>query len=368
MSLVRLFLSKSSLQQLQTFARTCTGFVFRGAGNTRIDRTCRIFTGTVTFALLLSCAGWSQVSISSPASGSTVASPIHVSASAKSSHPITAMRIYLDNSSVYLAYASQINTYVSAGSGNHTLVVQAWDSSGAVLNRTAYVSVTSGSATGTTTVFKQIQQWTGWQTCGSCGNDGATGPQATYSMIRGIGYPSLSGSSAEFKISGRYPYTDGYWWYAHQALSTGLKYLRYEFDLYIPSGLENAPEAIEFECQQQLNGHIYNFAWQAMYSGNVWRVFNYSTKKWENSGIPLHRFSPGTWHHIAAEFHDDPSTHKTYHDALIIDGVRHALNIVHWATPASVPNQLTNAVQLDLNGVPTPYHVFVDNMKITFTH
>lgn len=320
--------------------------------------------GLVSIALLSALAS-SQVTISSPASGSTVGWPIHVQAYAKSAHPITAMRIYLDGSSVYLAEASQLNTYVYAARGNHTLVVQAWDSSGAVLKRSAYVSVTS-SASANTTVFKEVQQWTGWQTCGACGNTGGDGALADYSMIRGIGYPSLSGSSAEFKVGGSHPYADAYWYYRHAALTNGLKSLRYEFDLYIPAGLENAPQAIEFELQERLSGYIYNFAWQALYPGNEWRVFNFTTKEWENAGIPLHRFSAGKWHHIAAEFHNDPATHITYHDALVIDGVRYLLRIAHHATAANLADEFTNGFQLDLNSVPTPYRIYVDNMKITY--
>lgn len=322
---------------------------------------------TLISVCLLSGLASSQVTISSPASGSTVGWPIHVQAYAKSAHPITTMQIYLDGSSVYLAHAAQINTYVYAVKGNHRLVVQAWDSSGNVMSRAAYATVTS-SASANTTIFKQVQQWTGWQTCGACGNTGGDGALASYSMIRGIGYPTLSGSSAEFKIGGSHPYADAYWYYRHPALTKGLKSLRYEFDLYIPSGLANAPQAIEFEVQERLNGYIYNFAWQALYAGNQWRVFNYTKKEWESAGIPLHRFSTGTWHHIAAEYHNDPATHTTYHDALVVDGVRYSLRIAHHATAANVSNQFTNGFQLDLNSIPTPYRVYVDNMKITYVN
>ena len=33
-----------------------------------------------------------------------------------------------------------------------------------------------------------------------------------------------------------------------------------------------AGEAIEFECQQVLNGFVYNFGWQALYTGKIWRI------------------------------------------------------------------------------------------------
>lgn len=281
------------------------------------------------------------------------------------------MRIYLDNVSVYLVRAAQLNTYISTSAGSHHIVVQAWDSAGAVLKTAETVNVattTTPAPPSNTTVLKEIQQWTGWQTCGACGNTGGGGALATYSMIRGIGYPTLSGSSAEFKIGGTYPYADAYWYYRHSALSKAFKTLRYEFDLYVPSGLQNAPQAIEFECQERLNGYIYNFAWQALYPGNQWRIFNYTLKRWESSGISLTRFAAGEWHHIIAEFHNDPVTHSTYHDALTVDGVRHPLSIKHAATPTTAGNEFTNGFQLDLNGTPTPYKVYVDNMKITYSN
>jgi hypothetical protein len=313
---------------------------------------------------ILVCAGLAhaQVTVTAPAPGATVAAPVHVTALAKSSHAITMMRIYLDNVSVYAVKASQINTYISASAGSHSLVVQAWDSAGAVFKAPETIKVATAV---NTTVFKGVQQWTGWQTCGACGNTGGDGAVATYSMIRGIGYPTLSGSSAEFTIGGKFPYANAYWYYRHDPLSKPLKSLRYEFDVYIPSGLQSAPQAIEFECQERLNGYIYNFAWQADYPANQWRVFNYTLARWEYSGIPLQHFSPGTWHHIVAEYHNDAATHITYHDALTVDGVRHPLSIKHAATRTALGNEFTNGFQLDLNGVPTAYKVYVDNMKIT---
>jgi hypothetical protein len=72
------------------------------------------------------------VTVCSPAAGSTVASPVHFVASAKSTHPITAMRIYVDGVSKFTVDASSLNTSLALASGTHSVVVQAWDSSGTV--------------------------------------------------------------------------------------------------------------------------------------------------------------------------------------------------------------------------------------------
>lgn len=82
------------------------------------------------------------VTVCSPAGGSTVASPVQVTAAAKSSlGPITAMRIYVDNVSEYSVSASSIDTSLALASGSHNLVVQAWDSTGAVYKNARTISV-----------------------------------------------------------------------------------------------------------------------------------------------------------------------------------------------------------------------------------
>jgi hypothetical protein len=61
-----------------------------------------------------------------------VASPVLFTAAAKSTHPITAMRIYVDNVSQFSINASSLNTSLALPAGTHSVVVQAWDSTGAV--------------------------------------------------------------------------------------------------------------------------------------------------------------------------------------------------------------------------------------------
>lgn len=143
--------------------------------------------------------------------------------------------------------------------------------------------------------------------------------------------------------------------------------LTYEFDLYIPTGSENLPQAIEFECQQTLNGWVYNFSWQALYPTNEWRIFDYGLKRWDSTGILLTRFTPGTWHHIVAEYHNDATAHLVIHDGLTVDGVRVPVNITHNAFFSGSPNNtFTNAVQLDSNSTAAPYSIFVDQMTIAY--
>jgi hypothetical protein len=212
-------------------------------------------------------------------------------------------------------------------------------------------------------VISGIQNQSGWLTCGGCGNEGGTGQGPDYGITQALAAPSLSGSSADFWINGGPSYTGGYYFMEHTPVANPVTYLRYEFDMYLPSQYASAPQAIEFECQQNSGGYTYNYAWQADYDSNTWRVFNYTTKHWETTGIVLQRFTPDTWHHIIAMYHASGTT--IYHDSITVDGNTYPVNVTHEALQTGNGLELTNGFQLDLDGNSTPYQVYVDNMQMT---
>jgi len=91
----------------------------------------------------LAAVSFAGVTISSPQNGATVASPVHVVATATSANTITSMRIYVDNVSVYSIAANKIDTLVSMAAGKHTIVVQAWDSKNTIFKSTVTITVSS---------------------------------------------------------------------------------------------------------------------------------------------------------------------------------------------------------------------------------
>jgi phosphatidylinositol-3-phosphatase len=91
------------------------------------------------------------VTICSPASGSTVSSPVTFTAAAKSKNPIVALQIYADNNLVFTVDAATLNTSLALSSGSHYIVVQAWDSTGAYFKSSVTITVGSSAPTGTCT-------------------------------------------------------------------------------------------------------------------------------------------------------------------------------------------------------------------------
>jgi hypothetical protein len=83
--------------------------------------------------------------ICSPAKGATLNSPVTVSAASNVTE-FTLNRLYLDNESVYQTTSQQVSTPIDAATGDHTLVLVSYDSSGKAF--TSSTSFTVGVATG----------------------------------------------------------------------------------------------------------------------------------------------------------------------------------------------------------------------------
>ena len=106
-----------------------------------------IFTAVLVAGM--ASASFAGVTISSPANGATVGSPVHFIASATGTYPISSMIIYVDNVNKYLVYASHLDTYMSLPTGKHSVIIKSWDSHGTIYQASESINV--GSSTTTTT-------------------------------------------------------------------------------------------------------------------------------------------------------------------------------------------------------------------------
>lgn len=113
----------------------------------------RSFFSSFFVVLLLASAALAQsVSISSPSSGATVSSPVKVVATANGgSYPASAMRVYVDNQSMYTVNAASLNTSVALATGQHHLVVVGWNTKGTSFSSSMYINVGMASSPTTPT-------------------------------------------------------------------------------------------------------------------------------------------------------------------------------------------------------------------------
>jgi hypothetical protein len=335
-----------------------------------VKNAIRLLIATLTLAT----ASFAGVTVSSPTAGSTAGSPVHFVASATSANPITAMRIYVDSISVYLISASSLNTSVTVSAGTHSVVVQAWDSTGAVfktaLNLT--VSGTTPSPTPTPTpvgfpappstavVKSNIDQLTGWASCTVCAGANANGPVATYSMVENQASPSLDGASAKFSISGTTPYSDALWWKQLGAADTAT-HLKYDVAFYITN--PGVSQALEFDNNQSNAVHKFIYGTQCNIKGGHWDVWGNAAGNWISTGIACSAPTAFVWHHLTWEF-QRTSTNVIF-VGFTYDGVTHYVNRSYPARSSTV-HEMNVAFQMDGDSAMHAYSTWLDRVTLTY--
>ena len=332
--------------------------------------------------LTLATASFAGVTVSSPAAGSAAGSPVHFVASATSTHPITAMRIYVDNLSVYLVSASSLNTSVTMSAGTHSVVVQAWDSTGAFFKTplTLKVSGTAPAPTPTPTpaptpsptpaglpappagavVKSNIDQMAAWDSCTVCAGANAAGPTATYSMVENQASPSLDGLAAKFGISGTTPYSDALWWKQLGAADTAT-HLKYDVAFYITN--PGVAQALEFDNNQSNGVHKFIYGTQCNIKGNHWDVWGNAAGNWISTGIACSAPTAFVWHHLTWEFQ------RTATNVIFVgftyDGVTHYVNRSYPARGSSV-HEMNVAFQMDGDFAMHAYSTWLDKVTLTY--
>jgi hypothetical protein len=312
------------------------------------------------------------VTISSPGSGATVASPMKVAASATSSYPVTLMQIYLDGIKVYQISGASLSTSVSASTGQHRLTVQAYDSSGYIFKNTIYVTVgttstttstSTSTSTSTTTApagaitYANLEDGAGWSNCGACAGANGAGPVVPYSMTTATS-PSLDGSSANFWIGGTTPYGDALWW---KQLGANSAVSHFQYDVYFYLKNSAAPQALEFDVNQTINGYQYIFGTQCNIRGDhAWDVWDYN-QHWVSTGIACSAPTAYTWHHLTWQF--ERASGKMHFISVTLDGVTHYVNRYQTPKPKTT-NELNVAFQMDGNSSMTNYNVWLDKVSL----
>lgn len=147
---MRLYVDSVSLYTVGAASLNTSQTLASGAHNVTIvawDKTGKSYSKSISITVGTATAG--AVTITSPANGATVGSPVQfvASAQANSGKTITAMQIYVDNISVYSTNAASLNTSLNVASGAHYVVIQAWDNIGTVYKTSRNITVTSSAGT-----------------------------------------------------------------------------------------------------------------------------------------------------------------------------------------------------------------------------
>lgn len=325
--------------------------------------------------LATNCLASVTVKLGSPGSGSSVGSPFTIQASASSGYAITGWHAYLDGNSLYSTGSTgSISASVSAATGTHTLVVRAWDSSGAYGDQTVTISVSGGSAPppspgpGLPTppsgakVFTNIDQMSsGWI---GCGDPGCAGGSGSGSYWQGFWQtsPSMDGASMQF-------FRDGVWanalWYKKLGANNGSTHFLWDFYVRVDNASVNYAQATEFDAFQFVGGYNYMMGTQCDYGRGVWDIWNGTAGRWDPTSVPCPKWTPNVWHHVQWYMTNNHSNHSFTFVTLVVDGKAYSVNQVRYAKYLAWGDNVGVQYQLDVNKTGAGYHMWID--KSTYT-
>ena len=277
------------------------------------------------------------------------------------------MRIYSDSTSVYSLNSASLDTNVVLGTGTHNVVVQAWDSTGAVFKNSFQIAVSGSADTGGTTIpstaktFSKIEEMPGWENCTVCAGPGGNGSVARYSMTQGVSSPSVDGNAAGFWIGGTTKYTSALWW-KQLGANSGVSHFVYDLQFYIKDS--NSAFALEFDVNQSTGGHRYVMGTQC---GNrydkQWDVWDTYDKHWIPTGISCTGLAPYAWHHLVEETYR--ANGRIYYVSITLDGVKHYVNR-NYGSISNSANDINVAFQMDMDGTPHPFNAWLDQVKLSY--
>jgi hypothetical protein len=328
--------------------------------------------------LASSCIAQVAVHVAAPLANATVTAPVHVQATASSSHPITGWVVYLDNVSVYTSSAASINANFAALKGTHQLVIRAWDSTGAYGSQALQATVSAAAppppppppppTTGlptppaTAKVFSNIEQMTtGWGACNTAACAGGNGGGAYWQAFNQT-TPSLDGRSMEI-------YHDGVWgdalWYRKFGGNNSATNFLWDFYVQLDAASLTSGQSLEYDAFQFVGGYNYMIGTQCNYGAGVWDTWNEATGHWLHTTIPCKKFPAGTWHHIQWYMTTNHTNHTYTYKTLVVDGVVHNLNQTQPAKYLAWGDNVGVQWQLDVNAKGAGYHEWVDQAKFT---
>ena len=343
-------------------------------------RSCsRLFLlGAILLLLASVAAATVTVTVTSPLSpAATVPLTTSISAKASSGNVITGWYVYVDNVAAWhTGTATSINATLSMSAGTHTVLVRAWDSTGAygtaTLSLTASGSSGNGGGTGGTApvppanahVIDRIENMSPWGSCSNCAADprNPNPPIASYSVTQSVGSPSLDGSSIQFSIWGSRSYADALHWIKFGNQDA---YHNFIWDFWVNGNQASlSAQNLEFDIFQVAGGRKYMWGSQCNYHNNLWQIWNEQTIGWVNTAVPCVKFQPGVWTHVVWYVQRTSDGHARY-VSLTVGSKTYTLNANQPSTGTSWGDTLGVQYQQDLNISHVGYSIWVDKIKVS---
>ncbi|MGA8619900.1 MAG: hypothetical protein WB660_15440 [Candidatus Sulfotelmatobacter sp.] len=334
--------------------------------------------------------GSSGVSVSSPANGSTVGSPVNFKATASTScsKGVSSIGIYTaPNVLAYVTNGANLNYNLALSPGKYDAVVQEWDGCDGASITPVTITVGSGGggggsgSSGGGKSFSNLQRSGGWGQYGQRAPtfvDCSPSPcdNIAFSMSQGVKSPSLTGEATEMYLGGSEPYGDGLWnnHLLGDGTSQGLPdsnhslvptLHNFTYDVYFWSGDLGRAQAVEFDLNQFFDNM--GFIWGhecRIAGGNEWDVWDNLNQHWVPTGVACNPVS-NSWNHLTLQV-ERTSDNTLLYKSITLNGKTANLN--QYYNPGSAPGWygVTVNYQQDGNNQQSPYSVYLDKLTLSY--
>jgi hypothetical protein len=314
-----------------------------------------------------------SVTITRPGAGTSVTSPVRVTATASGNTAVWLMQVYVDGVKLYEVKAASLDKSLAMASGARRITVVAYDKdsnfqSSVSVNVSATTSSSTGSTSTTTeTVHSDVEERTGWQSCDACSGPDGAGDQIGYSMKQNLADPSKDGNAAKFRIwadDAGDDYGSALWWKELGGKDASTNFV-YELDFYLKT--PSKAQALEFDVNQLHSGHKtkYIFGTECDIKGTKqWRYYDNVGKKWASTGVACTMPTAYTWNHLMLEF-KRLSDGRLQFIAVTLNGKKSYFNKYSDRRTGTANYAHVNvAVQLDGNGSTEAYDMWVDKVQL----
>jgi hypothetical protein len=359
-----------------------------GAGNHQVSVQSWDAAGTSSVQSVNVVGTGVGVFLSSPGANATLNGSAHVQASAVSQNPITVMQVYDNGNLANQVSGGSLDTTVNLTPGSHYLVVQAWDSTGAVFFNPVTVNVpgaapppmpqtaaapaqsptapTAAAAPqanipSTATAKTDIDQIGGWESCDACAGPNGAGPVDPYSMTQSIQSPSLDGSASTFWLGGNVPWGAALWW-KQLGPNDSASHFVYDLQFYVSN--PQVAQGLEFDVNQSVAGLKYIFGTECDARTNGgWRIWDTANAHWMQTTATC-QVNANAWNHLTWEF--ERIGNQTHFIAVTLNGYRQILDKYYYARSVGNAREINVAFQMDGDEHEDNYQAWLDKVSLYY--
>ena len=159
--------------------------------------------------------------------------------------------------------------------------------------------------------------------------------------------------------SGKTPYSNALWW---KELGPDSRPTHFDYDLYFYLEDPSAPEALEFDVNQTIDGTRYVWGTECSYrnTGDL-QIWDSAGGKWFNTDIPCPQVAAKQWHHLV--WHIERIANQAHYIGVTLDD-KYTVVDKYFDPQKYGSDGISVAFQLDGNYRQTPYKVWLDNLSL----